>query len=283
MSSLQDKAQEVVKEDFEKAKVLVSDAAKSQSYLYPIKGIFYFVSRPTIWKPLLKQILPTVGMSIAVVSLMFFFTYLPQVSILVFVNGPLAVFTTVLLILNESSTIIDFIAKNWLLKEAVLDTFDGVLIEQGETELVKEGREVKSDEDGRERLGKILKSPFGGLSLKALLRYFIYLPLNFIPVIGTIIFILIQGRNRGKAVHGRYFQLKRWSSAQQESYLEQHVGPYTAFGVVATFLEMVPFVSIFFSFTNTVGAALWAVDLENHSRRVESTAPTLMDKAKKAE
>jgi len=171
MTNLQDKAQLVIKEDFGKAKDLVSDAAKSQSYLYPIKGIFYFASLPTIWKPLLKQVLPTVGISIAVVSLMFLFTYLPQVSILVFVNGPLAVFTTVLLILNESSTIIDFIAKNWLLREAILDTFDGVLVERGATELVKEGREVESGKDGMERLGKILKSPFGGVSLKAILRY----------------------------------------------------------------------------------------------------------------
>ena len=31
------KAQEVIHEDFGKAKVLVSDAAKSQAFLYPIK------------------------------------------------------------------------------------------------------------------------------------------------------------------------------------------------------------------------------------------------------
>lgn len=30
-----------------------------------------------------------------------------------------------------------------------------------------------------------------------------YLPLNFIPVVGTVIFVLIQGRNRGNSVHDR--------------------------------------------------------------------------------
>jgi hypothetical protein len=31
-------------------------------------------------------------------------------------------------------------------------------------------------------------------------------------------------------------------------------------------LEMVPFASIVFSFTNTVGAALWAADLEKATK-----------------
>lgn len=37
---------------------------------------------------------------------------------------------------------------------------------------------------------------------------------------------------------------------------------HDSFGVVAFLLEMIPFVSLSFAFTNTVGAALWAVDLE---------------------
>lgn len=35
-----------------------------------------------------------------------------------------------------------------------------------------------------------------------------------------------------------------------------------SFGVAAFMLEMVPFVSLAFAFSNTVGAALWAADLE---------------------
>jgi hypothetical protein len=35
-----------------------------------------------------------------------------------------------------------------------------------------------------------------------------------------------------------------------------------SFGIVATLLEMIPFIGLVFAFTNTVGAALWAADLE---------------------
>ena len=112
---------------------------------------------------------------------MFFLTYVPQLAVLVFVNGPLAVFTTVLLILNESSTIVSIISRNWLLQDALLDTFDGTLVAKGATNMVQEGRQLKAGGDPIQKLGKILKSPFERFSPKALIRYVMYLPLNFIP------------------------------------------------------------------------------------------------------
>ncbi|EON99045.1 putative protein family protein [Phaeoacremonium minimum UCRPA7] len=251
VESIQSKAQEVATEDFGRAKVMATDAARSGSYWYPIKGIFYFASHPALWKPLASRILPTLALSAGVIGSMFLFTYIPQVSVLVFVNGPLAVFTTVLLILSESSTIINIISRTWFLQDAILDTFDGTLVAKDATSLVTEGRELKSGSDPIARLGKILKNPFERFSPKALVRYVMYLPLNFIPVVGTVIFIFLQGRTRGKAVHGRYFQLKKWSNSQKSAWLQEHTAPYTAFGTVATLLELVPFASIFFTFTNT--------------------------------
>jgi hypothetical protein len=124
---------------------------------------------------------------------MFAFTYLPQLGVLVFVNGPLAVFTTVLLVLNESSTIINTVSRNWLLQDALLDTFDGTLVARNATAVVKEGREIKSGNDPMQKLGKIIKSPFSSFTPKAIIRYLIRLPLNFIPVVGTAIFIILQG------------------------------------------------------------------------------------------
>ena len=44
-------------------------------------------------------------------------------------------------------------------------------------------------------------------------------------------------------------------------------------------LEMVPFANLIFAFTNTVGAALWASDLEKSA----TTAPKLREQAKRAE
>jgi len=111
-----------------------------------------------------------------------------------------------------------------------------------------------------------------------------YLPLNFIPVVGTVLFVGIQGKARGRAVHTRYFQLKKWTDSERESFLNEHSGPYTAFGTVATLLELIPVASILFAFTNTVGAALWAADIEkSQGEMTETTAPNLRRSARKAE
>lgn len=53
-----------------------------------------------------------------------------------------------------------------------------------------------------------------------------------------------------------------------------------SFGVPAAMLELVPFVGIFFAFTNTCGAALWASDLE--SKKAGNTAPNLRAQAEVA-
>ncbi|KAJ4999446.1 Outer spore wall protein RRT8 [Colletotrichum sp. SAR 10_66] len=256
-NSVQAKAQEVLQEDYDKARGLVADAAKSKSYLYPIKGIIYFATHRALWKPLMSRIGAYILLSAGVVTGMFVFTYVPQLAILVFVNGPLAVFTTVLLILNESSTIINFVSRSYLLQEALLDTFDGTLLSRDEDGIVKEGRQVRPGSDPMQKLGKILKNPFERFSPKALIRYLVYLPLNFIPIVGTGIFILLQA---------------------------EVTVSMDAFGLVATALEMIPFVSIFFTFTNTVGAALWAADIEaKNTSMTDGTAPTLRETAKNAE
>ena len=172
--------------------MMLADATKSRAYLYPIKGFLYFVTRPSIWKPLTAQLGQYLLLSVSVVAAMFFFTYLPQLAILILVNGPLAVFTTVVLVLNESATIVSMLSRNWLLQEALLDTFDGTLVSRNITGIVEEGRELKSGTTGI-GLGRILKSPFKKFSFKALVRYIMYLPLNFVPIIGTFVFLLIQG------------------------------------------------------------------------------------------
>jgi hypothetical protein len=112
---------------------------------------------------------------------MFFFTYLPQLAVMAFVSGPLAVFTTGLLILSESSTITGFVSKHYVLRDAMLDTFDGTMVARNATGIVAEGRELKTGGDAIQRLGKALKTPFKRFRVNELIRYVMYMPLNFIP------------------------------------------------------------------------------------------------------
>lgn len=127
-----------------------------------------------------------------------------------FTSGPLAALTTILLVLSESSTLTMVLSKAFLIQDGLIDTFDGTLVARGQPELVEKQRQVKSSASGDAiaRLGKLVSKPFAKFTPRAIIRYFMYLPLNFIPVVGTVIFVLLQGKRSGPNAHARYFQLK---------------------------------------------------------------------------
>jgi len=274
---MSEKVKEVAVEEFEQAKVLARDAARSGAYLYPIKGVAYFATHRSLWKPLLNKLVPTISLGVGVTAFMFAVAYVPQAAVLTIFNGPLAIFTTVLLVLSESSTLFNILSKNFLIDDALIDTFDGTLLSRNHTSLVETERQVKSGSDPIGKLGKIISKPFARFTPKAIIRYIMYLPLNFIPIVGTILFVILQGRKVGPMAHARYFQLKKMNNRQKEDFIARRKAAYTSFGVPAVLLEMVPVVGIFFSFTNTVGAALWASDMER-----ETTAPSLRNQAELA-
>ena len=113
------------------------------------------------------------------------------------------------------------------------------------TGIVAEGRHMKSGSDPIAKLGKrmmlssvrtrqanqtlceVIKKPFAKFAPSAIIRYFLYLPLNLIPVVGTLLFVIMQGRTYGPSAHARYFQLKKWSSSQRDEWVEQHKAAYT--------------------------------------------------------
>jgi len=259
MSTLKDTVYDTVKLEAAGVSSLGKQAIESGTYLYPIKGMFYFFSHRQLWKPLTSRLLPLLTLSIGVVIPMFLFTYVPQSFMLQFVNGPLAWISTIALVLSESAAIITALSKSFLIDEALIDIFDLVLLSENQISLVKNGREIRSSGGG---LGKLLKRPFAKFSPQAIVKYFLYLPLNFVPVVGTVIFLLAQGSEQGPTYHSRYSQLKCYTQSQKNGFVERNKPKYLAFGTVATLLQIVPGASIFFLYTNTVGAALWAAELE---------------------
>ncbi|KAI8073764.1 hypothetical protein BDF21DRAFT_343801 [Thamnidium elegans] len=89
------------------------------------------------------------------------------------------------------------------------------------------------------------------------------LPLNLVPFIGPVCFVAIQALFVGGKAHRRYFKLYQWTPAQRQRRIEQYFWQYQRFGMVATALEMVPFVGYLFMYTNFIGGALWAMDLHD--------------------
>lgn len=79
---------------------------------------------------------------------------------LFFVDGPLAAFTAAILVLSESSTIIMVLSRNWVIGDALVDTFDGVLVSRDEIGVVTEGRQLKPGGDPISKVNKSIYEMF---------------------------------------------------------------------------------------------------------------------------
>lgn len=143
-----------------------------------------------------------------------------------FVNGPIAWISTIALVLSESAVIITALSRSFLIDEALIDVFDAVLLQENLPMLVQNGRELNPSDNVLGRLGKAVKKPFGKFTVKSLVSYLVWLPLNFIPVVGTAIFIFVQGKKLGPTYHARYFQLKNYNAGQRSTFVEQNKPAY---------------------------------------------------------
>lgn len=223
-----DRVKEVAQDEAAKLTSQAKDAVRSQAYLYPLKGAIFFLTHRDLWRPLTSKLAAVLTTSIGVTTIMFLVAYVPQMAIMAFTSGPAAAVTAALLTLSESSTIVNLLSRTFFIDDALTDTFDGTMMKKDCTNLVSGGRQIKAGGDTMARLGKLVKKPFAKFTPNAIIRYLIYFPLNFIPIVGTLIFIILQGKRAGPTSHQRYFQLKEWNQRQREIHVEQNRGAYTS-------------------------------------------------------
>jgi hypothetical protein len=95
------------------------------------------------------------------------------------------------------------------------------------------------------------------------------LPIHAIPIVGTVAWLYLNGIVRGWEAHQRYFDLRGWGYRQQKIFVRSRMSTYACFGTLALTLELIPGLGFIFMFTNVVGAALFASDIE----QVISTRP----------
>lgn len=109
-------------------------------------------------------------------------------------------------------------------------------------------------------------SPF---SFRQIAEFILFLPLNFIPVVGTPAFLILTGARAGPLHHWRYFKLRGLTRKERSAEIKSRQLKYTWFGSVALVLQLVPLLSMFFLLTSAAGSALWVVKLEEQKRLTE--------------
>jgi hypothetical protein len=96
------------------------------SWLYPLKGVYYFLAHPFLYPLLGARLLPLTILSILILFLLFIFTYLPQVAFLAIFHGSLAWVNAAFLVLGEGAAIVALMFEAFMVDDTLVDIFDSV-------------------------------------------------------------------------------------------------------------------------------------------------------------
>jgi len=262
-------------------------ALASFAWLWPIRGILFTITHPNVILSVRSTLFTSLIASTVVFAVTAFVTYLPQAAFLSIFTGFFGPFLALLLVGAESIFLLTFLAKPLFLEPALSQVFDSTLIAKGQISLVKDGRtkygaNLKGKGVGS-NVGGALVRPFQALSRDGLVKYLVSLPLNFVPVIGTVAFLFINGQRGGPGWHSRFFQLKGFDKSQRTAFVEKRKPEYTAFGMATMLFTFIPIVGLIFSFTNTVGAALWAAEIEAKANIIDGPSSADASSSKKTD
>lgn len=200
---------------------------------------------------------------------MFAIIFPPQALIYTLLMGPLGVIGAWYNLILQASTLSIFIVTISLMPHIQRVAYDAVLVRECSEDVVLMGKVRRYKKlPFRTRVSEYLKA-ISDLSIFPflLLKLFIFGLIYFIPFAGPFIVLLFQSSRRGVKAHGRYFRLRGFLRTDIREIHKLNRPAYMGYGIVALWLELFPFVNMFFMFTNTLGAALWAVDIERQEKQ----------------
>ena len=198
-------------------------------WLYPFLGMYYFAKHRFLWPLFKARLVPIVLLSAFFYTLLFSFAYLPQVAFLAIFQGKSAWINGVFLVLGEGAAIVAALFEGFFVDETLVDIFDAVLIDKGYEPLVGSGRLLNQEEqDPVKRLGKPrFSAVYAPFSFRQIIEFLLLLPLNFIPVAGVPIFLVLTGYRAGPFAHWRYFKLLDLQKKERNAYIRRRQLQYT--------------------------------------------------------
>ena len=183
------------------------------------------------------------------------------------------------LVLAEGAAIVALLFEAFFVDETLVDVFDAVLICEDHEDLVAKSRVINPNgKDPVKRLEKPTTSAvYSPFSFRQIIEFIFFLPLNFIPVAGTPMFLLLTGYRAGPLHHWRYFKLLGMTKKERRRAIKQRRQGYTWFGTVALLLQLVPVLSMFFLLTTATGSALWVARLEDIRKDLTLRSEDIID------
>lgn len=176
------------------------------------------------------------------------------------IMGPIGILASFVSILQTSRRV-TILLLNMIFIGRIQDVmFDAILNREGLYELTFDYNRNKESKTGSTNTRMWLTHRV----MPGVTRGLLYFVLDMVPIIGPLIFVYSKAPTKTYKSHKRDYKLMRWNHRQIQLFSRKVASHYSAFGVVALLLEMIPGMTVFFMFTSNIGLALWTVD--NHKR-----------------
>eukprot|EP00026_Physarum_polycephalum_P014667 Phypoly_transcript_15210.p1 GENE.Phypoly_transcript_15210~~Phypoly_transcript_15210.p1 ORF type:complete len:279 (+),score=47.24 Phypoly_transcript_15210:48-884(+) len=230
---------------------------------YVLKGMSLFVLSPPLWRIVIWPLVLAVVFGLIATILLFSLAYAPQARLLIDklpVPDWASYIIAVVIVGVEIAVVVG------ILMGVVNSYFEEKLFDQ----VLAMSNKVITVQPHPKRGNFPAKVIF---FLVKFLVNLITIPLNVVPVVGNFGYCAVNGFMHGWALHMRYFEMKGFTFREQFAHVKARFYEYSLFGGMAIFCASVPLVGFFMSFSNVVGATLWALDLElqeEHAREGEA-------------
>ncbi|KAI8802312.1 hypothetical protein BJ742DRAFT_833607 [Cladochytrium replicatum] len=231
---------------------------------YPVLGVGYWTTHPSLWALTLCHVVIAVAVSFAITILLFIFLLPLQARALINANCPewAAWLVSVLFTLIESSVASVVFSLLYIFLFVMDRIFDLVMKQRGHGNIAKRAEELRKRERSFTRGFQRFLHP-----LSFTLCVILVAPISIIPVVGWYIFFLVNGYFTAWGCHLHYFDQLQMTGKEAHQYMRAHWNEYMSFGWSAGGMGLLPFgIGTFTMFTSTVGSALWAADLEDEHR-----------------
>ncbi|RLN58523.1 hypothetical protein BBJ29_004475 [Phytophthora kernoviae] len=227
---------------------------------YVVQGLAYFMTHPRLWLTTLCPILMTIVVAIASVVVLFSVALHPQVEGL----EDAGVATWLSWLLAVMLVLVEIFLVTLIYNLVVLGYYQDKIFEQ--VMAARGFKEMVEDEERHAGCCRACRSCCRVSLFLRLALLILTLPINLLPIVGSIIYAWLNGTILAWEYHLLYFEFKNFSYGQQKAFVKEHKVQYSSFGMQALLMEMIPGFGSLFVFTNAVGAALFAAHLEEEER-----------------
>ena len=262
-------------------------------------GLLYFAVHPTLFKSCVDLVVRLLLISLAALTCLWMTTYRLQFLALSQLFGTELVGRCAVLVALLAEAIIPVYVLSERFIVAVRNRlFDTVLKQQGISHLTalttKEKTSLRTSNAEDERWEQQQGQKWGFIwtickylaasflqpsatesSFRQYVRMACTLPVTSLMPIGPILYAYLNGFGSTAALMDHYLLQKAVSKpADREAVYQANKTQFRMFGAVVFALNMLPVANWLFLFTNTVGAALWAADMEKQGLLVAKDSRT---------